>query len=189
MPARCSSSARSTSTSSCRRAQLPKRIAAAVSACIDICPTQAIVAPYRLDARRCISYLTIEHPGSIPVELRALIGNRIYGCDDCQLVCPWNKYAKVSTLPDFDVRHGLDAATLLELWSWTESEFQSRTEGSAIRRIGYERWQRNLAVGLGNALRAGGDASIAVALAERREAASELVREHIDWALSGEHGP
>ncbi len=108
--------------------------------CIDVCPTQAIVAPYRLDARRCISYLTIEHAGSIPEELRAPMGNRVYGCDDCQLVCPWNKYAKPTGLPDFAVRHGLDHATLVELFRWTEQEFESRMEGSAIRRIGFERW-------------------------------------------------
>jgi epoxyqueuosine reductase len=154
------------------------------SACIDICPTQAIVAPYRLDARRCISYLTIEEAGPIPTELRPLIGNRIYGCDDCQLVCPWNKYAKRSTLPDFDPREPLSNATLAGLWQWSEEEFLRHTEGSAIRRIGHERWQRNLAVAMGNALRAGADAEIARALAERRESASPLVREHIDWALS-----
>jgi epoxyqueuosine reductase len=155
------------------------------SACLDVCPTGAIVEPYRLDARRCISYLTIEHPGAIAVELRPLIDNRIYGCDDCQLVCPWNKYARVSGLPDFDVRHGLDAAGLLELWRWTESHFLARTEGSAIRRIGYERWRRNLAVALGNALRAHDDAAIRSALLAEREQASALVREHIDWALFG----
>ena len=124
------------------------------SACIDVCPTRAIVAPYRLDARRCISYLTIEHDGPIPLELRAPMGNRIYGCDDCQLVCPWNKYAQRCTLPDFDVREPFAEVSLLALWAWSESEFLLRTEGSAIRRIGYERWQRNLAVALGNAYRA-----------------------------------
>ena len=153
-------------------------------ACIAVCPTQAIVAPYRLDARRCISYLTIEHAGPIPVELRAAIGNRIYGCDDCQLVCPWNKYAQRSTLPDFDAREPLGTSTLLELWAWDETEFQRRTEGSAIRRIGFQRWQRNLAVGLGNALRAQHDPAIVQALQARRDAADSLVREHIDWALS-----
>ena len=153
------------------------------SACIDVCPTRAIVAPYRLDARRCIAYLTIEHDGPIPVELRALIGNRIYGCDDCQLVCPWNKYARRSGLPDFDPRDGLDDATLLQLWQWSEDDFLRHTEGSAIRRIGYQRWQRNLAVGLGNALRARFDPSIANALRERLAHASPLVREHIEWAL------
>jgi epoxyqueuosine reductase len=153
------------------------------SACIDVCPTRAIVAPYRLDARRCISYLTIEHEGAIPVELRALIGNRIYGCDDCQLACPWNKYAQRSVLPDFDPRHGLDGATLLALWAWSEAEFLQRSEGSAIRRIGWQRWRRNLAVALGNALHAGGDAQLRQALADARDAADALVQEHIDWAL------
>jgi epoxyqueuosine reductase len=154
------------------------------SACIDVCPTRAIVAPYRLDARRCISYLTIEHDGPIPADLRPLMGNRIYGCDDCQLVCPWNKYAGRSALPDFDVREPLADPTLLALWRWSEAEFLARTEGSAIRRIGHERWQRNLAVALGNALRATGDPALARALAEGREAATPLVREHIDWALA-----
>ena len=154
------------------------------SACIDVCPTQAIVAPYRLDARRCISYLTIEHSGPIPLELRPLIGNRIYGCDDCQLVCPWNKYAQRSPLPDFDARAGLGTSTLLELWAWDEAAFLHRTEGSAIRRIGFERWQRNLAVAIGNALRATDDAALRAALLGRREACSALVREHIDWALN-----
>ena len=154
------------------------------SACLDICPTQAIVAPYRLDARLCISYLTIEHDGPIPTELRAPIGNRIYGCDDCQLVCPWNKYAQRSPLPDFDAREPLGSASLLELWRWDEAEFLRRTEGSAIRRIGHARWQRNLAVGLGNALRARHDPAIIAALRARREHADTLVREHIDWALA-----
>ncbi|MGH8670517.1 MAG: tRNA epoxyqueuosine(34) reductase QueG, partial [Burkholderiales bacterium] len=123
-------------------------------ACIDVCPTRAIVAPYQLDARRCISYLTIEHSGSIPVELRPLIGNRVYGCDDCQLVCPWNRFARLATDEDFaQVRNGLDASSLLELFSWSEDEFLRKLQGSAIRRIGYARWLRNLAVGLGNAPR------------------------------------
>lgn len=152
--------------------------------CIDICPTQAIVAPYRLDARRCISYLTIEHPGPIPVELRAPMGNRVYGCDDCQLVCPWNKYAKPTGLPDFATRHGLDRASLVELFRWSETDFDSRMEGSAIRRIGYERWSRNLAVGLGNAPTT---AEVVGALQARREDPSALVREHVIWALS-RHG-
>ncbi|MBI5722209.1 MAG: tRNA epoxyqueuosine(34) reductase QueG [Burkholderiales bacterium] len=160
----------------------------ACTACLDACPTGAIVAPYRLDARRCISYLTIELHGAIPLEWRAAIGNRIYGCDDCQLVCPWNKYARRSALPDFDERHGLGSATLLALWAWDEGEFLRRTEGSAIRRVGYARWRRNLAVALGNALRAGGDAAaaaaVAAALAAAREGADDLVREHIDWALA-----
>jgi epoxyqueuosine reductase len=153
------------------------------TACIDVCPTQAIVAPYELDARRCISYLTIEAKGAIPVEFRAAIGNRIYGCDDCQLVCPWNKFATASPLADFDVRPALDAPELLTLWSWDEADFLRATEGSAIRRIGFERWQRNCAVALGNALRASGDAAIVVALEARRDQASALVREHIEWAL------
>ena len=154
------------------------------TACIDICPTQAIVAPYRLDARRCISYLTIEEPGAIPVELRPLIGNRIYGCDDCQLACPWNKYAQRSALPDFDVRVSVGNATLLQLWEWSEADFLRHTEGSAIRRIGYERWQRNCAVALGNALRARDDPALRRALESRRETCSALVREHIAWALA-----
>ena len=159
--------------------------------CIDICPTRAIVAPYRLDARRCISYLTIEHHGSIPVELRPLIGNRVYGCDDCQLVCPWNKFAQVSAEPDFAVRNGLDDTTLVDLFAWTEEEFHSRLSGSAIHRIGYERWLRNLAVGLGNALAevrkslpsARPAARIVDALRARGDHASALVREHVAWAL------
>ena len=153
-------------------------------ACIDVCPTQAIVAPYRLDARRCISYLTIEHEGPIPVELREAMGNRIYGCDDCQLVCPWNKYAQRAVLADFDARAAFTEPTLLDLWAWSEAEFLQRTEGSAIRRAGYERWQRNLAVALGNALRAGEDAHVRGALQSRRASATPLVREHIDWALA-----
>jgi epoxyqueuosine reductase len=162
------------------------------TACLDACPTGAIVAPQRLDARRCISYLTIEHPGPIPVEWRAAIGNRVYGCDDCQLVCPWNRWARRSPLPDFDVRDAFDDPTPLELWSWDEATFRARTEGSAIRRIGHERWQRNLAVVLGNALRASRDpehaAAIARALAARRDGAGALVREHIDWALAQRRG-
>ena len=154
------------------------------SACIDVCPTRAITAPYRLDARRCISYLTIEHEGAIPLELRPLVGNRIYGCDDCQLVCPWNKYAQRSVLPDFDVRHGFDAAALLALWAWDEAEVLRCTEGSAIRRIGWQRWRRNLAVALGNALRATADGEVRAALLGARAQADALVREHIDWALS-----
>jgi len=152
-------------------------------ACLDVCPTQAIVAPYRLDARRCISYLTIEHDGAIPVELRPLVGNRIYGCDDCQLVCPWNKFAQRSPLPDFDARDGLADATLLALWAWSEAEFLRRTEGSAIRRIGHRRWRRNLAVAMGNALRAGVDGGLSQALAEALPTADALVGEHVRWAL------
>ncbi len=159
-------------------------------ACIDICPTRAIVAEGRLDARRCISYLTIEHHGPIPIEFRRAIGNRIYGCDDCQTACPWNKFAQASVLPDFDVREGLDQATLLQLWAWSEAEFLQRTQGSAIRRIGWQRWRRNLAVGLGNALRAAGTgtplaASIRAELTHARIVADTIVAEHIDWALSG----
>lgn len=154
-------------------------------ACIDVCPTQAILAPYKLDARRCISYLTIELKGSIPLELRPLIGNRVYGCDDCQLVCPWNKFAQRSPLPDFAVRNGLDGATMVELFAWEEEEFNRRFEGSPIRRIGHERWLRNLAVGLGNALRHKPDAAhIVAALTARASHPSELVREHVAWALA-----
>ncbi len=153
-------------------------------ACIDVCPTQAILGPYRLDARRCISYLTIELKGSIPVELRPLIGNRVYGCDDCQLVCPWNKFAQCATLPDFDVRNGLDQATLVELFGWEEEEFNRRLEGSPIRRIGHERWLRNLAVGLGNALRRQHSPEMVAALRAREQHPSPLVREHVAWALA-----
>ena len=153
------------------------------SACIDVCPTQAIVAPQRLDARRCISYLTIEHPGAIPVELRPLIGNRIYGCDDCQLICPWNKFAKKSALPDFDARDGLTGRQLADLFAWTEDEFLRHTEGSPIRRIGHARWLRNIAVALGNALRAGQPGS-REALATRIDDPDALVREHVAWALA-----
>ncbi|HVK95498.1 MAG TPA: tRNA epoxyqueuosine(34) reductase QueG [Noviherbaspirillum sp.] len=154
-------------------------------ACIDVCPTQAILGPYELDARRCISYLTIELKGSIPLELRPLIGNRVYGCDDCQLVCPWNKFAQRTTLPDFDVRNGLDQATLVELFAWEEEEFNRRLEGSPIRRIGHVRWLRNLAVGLGNAARPGRQApEIVAALRARADHPSELVREHVAWALA-----
>ena len=151
------------------------------TACIDVCPTQAIVGPWQLDARRCISYLTIELEGPIPVEFRAAIGNRIYGCDDCQLVCPWNRYAKLSSEPDFRARHGLDRASLLELFAWTEAQFLERTAGSAIHRIGYERWLRNLAVALGNAP---ATPEVIEALEARLEHASPLLREHVEWALS-----
>ncbi|WP_370869720.1 tRNA epoxyqueuosine(34) reductase QueG [Polaromonas sp.] len=156
------------------------------SACITICPTQAIVAPHKLDARRCISYLTIEHAGAIPLELRPLIGNRIYGCDDCQLVCPWNKFAQRSALPDFDEREGLTGQQLTTLFGWTEEEFLRYTEGSAIRRIGHERWLRNIAVSMGNAIHAGADqaGTLRAALMARRDHASEVVREHVEWALS-----
>lgn len=154
------------------------------NACITACPTQAIVAPYRLDARRCISYLTIEHAGPIPPELRPLIGNRIYGCDDCQLACPWNKFAQRSALPDFDERQGLTGQQLVQLFAWSEDEFLRFTEGSAIRRIGHERWLRNLAVAMGNALRAGEEPAIRAALQARAGQASALLREHITWALA-----
>ena len=149
--------------------------------CLDICPTQAIVAPYRLDARRCISYLTIELKGSIPVELRPLMGNRIYGCDDCQLVCPWNRFARLSGESDFRPRRGLDGAALLELFAWDERQFRRKLAGSPIRRIGHERWQRNIAVALGN-----NDYSrdIAAALEKKRDDPSALVREHVRWALN-----
>jgi epoxyqueuosine reductase len=152
--------------------------------CIDACPTGAIVAPYQLDARRCISYLTIELEGAIPVELRRLVGNRVYGCDDCQLVCPWNKYARTSLEPDFAVRHGVDAASLVELFEWPEATFHERFAGSAIHRIGYERWSRNLAVGLGNAPTT---TAIVAALRARAGDPSPLVREHVAWALA-QHG-
>jgi epoxyqueuosine reductase len=155
--------------------------------CIDVCPTQAIVAPYQLDARRCISYLTIEHKGSIPEALRPLIGNRVYGCDDCQMVCPWNRFAQTSDEADFAVRNGLDNATLIELFAWSENDFNDKLAGSAIRRIGYERWLRNLAVGMGNALRTMTDTyvaqSIIAALRARADHSSALVREHVAWAI------
>ena len=156
--------------------------------CIDICPTQAITAPYQLDARRCISYLTIENPDAIPVEFRRAMGNRVYGCDDCQLICPWNKFAKRTALPDFAERHGLGKASLLQLWSWTEEEFEKRHEGSAIRRIGYSRWRRNLAVAMGNALADGevseiDQRSLREALLACLPSSDDLVAEHIQWAL------
>lgn len=155
------------------------------SSCMTVCPTQAIVAPYQVDARRCISYLTIELHGSIPVEFRSLIGNRIYGCDDCQTACPWNKFAQVSQLDDFDVRHGLDCKQMVELFAWTEQEFLRKMEGSPIRRIGYERWLRNLAVGLGNVkLNAENQSGIIDLLTQNLEHPSEMVREHVIWALS-----
>jgi epoxyqueuosine reductase len=152
--------------------------------CIDVCPTQAITAPYQLDARRCISYLTIELKGPIPEELRALIGNRVYGCDDCQLVCPWNGFAQTSVETDFQVRNGLDCASLIELFSWTEDEFDRRMQGSPIRRIGYERWLRNLAVGLGNAP---ASQEVVLSLGQKENHSSALVREHVQWALK-RHG-
>ncbi len=152
--------------------------------CIDVCPTQAIVAPHRLDARRCIAYLTIEHEGAIPEELRAPIGNRIFGCDDCQLVCPWNKFARRTDEPDFRARNDLDKATLAQLFAWDEDEFLRRTEGSAIRRSGHERWLRNIAVALGNAPTT---PETVAALRSRSEHPSPVVREHVAWALS-RHG-
>jgi epoxyqueuosine reductase len=154
------------------------------NACIDICPTRAIVAPMQIDARRCISYLTIELRDAIPEEFRKMIGNRVYGCDDCQLICPWNKFSKNSEEDDFRVRHGLDSPTLVELFSWTEADFLKNTEGSAIRRIGYECWLRNIAVGLGNAP---GTKEVISALKNREHHASALVKEHVAWALA-QHG-
>ena len=153
------------------------------SACIDVCPTNAIVEPYVLDARRCISYLTIESNDPIPEEFRKAMGNRIYGCDDCQLFCPWNKFARLSAEPDFAPRHGLDDAQLVELFSWDEATFLDKTEGSAIRRIGHERWLRNIAVALGNAA---STPEVVDALRSKRDESSTLVAEHIDWAL-GQH--
>jgi epoxyqueuosine reductase len=154
------------------------------SKCLAICPTGAIVAPYRVDARRCISYLTIELKGAIPPELRPLIGNRVYGCDDCQLACPWNRYAQASGEPNFRVRHGLDQAQLAHLFAWSESQFRERMAGSAIHRIGFERWSRNLAVGLGNAP---DSAAVVGALRSRADDPSPLVREHVAWAMQ-RHG-
>ncbi len=163
-------------------------------ACLNACPTGAIVAPYRLDARRCISYLTIEHEGSIDAELRPLLGNRVYGCDDCQLVCPWNKFATRSGLPDFEPREGLDAAKLLSLFAWTESQFLQRTEGSPIRRIGFKRWRRNLSVAMGNALasadpllegeRAAMRLALTKALEDSATQGDDVLSEHFSWALS-----
>ncbi len=153
-------------------------------ACIDVCPTDAIVAPYELDARRCISYLTIELRGPIPVEFRKAIGNRIYGCDDCQLFCPWNKFARFTEQADFAPRHGLDAAELTELFAWSEDEFLERTAGSAIRRIGYVSWLRNIAVALGNCRKT---PEVIAALRQRIDFPSELVQEHVRWSLD-QHG-
>jgi epoxyqueuosine reductase len=150
-------------------------------ACIDVCPTGAIVAPYELDARRCISYLTIEQRGAIPVELRAAVGNRIFGCDDCQLFCPWNKFAQSTDVADFSARHDLDGTALVDLFAWTEQQWRARTEGSALRRAGYEGWLRNVAVALGNAPT---DSGVTDALRARAEHPSELVREHVAWALA-----
>lgn len=150
-------------------------------ACIDICPTNAIIGPYQLDARRCISYLTIELRGTIPEEFRTMIGNRVFGCDDCQLVCPWNRFAKNTAENDFRTRNGFDSPTLIELFNWSEQEFDERTNGSAIRRIGYDCWLRNLAIGLGNAKTS---TEIVEALSSRKSGASDMVKEHIDWAIA-----
>ncbi len=151
------------------------------TSCITVCPTQAIIAPYKLDARRCISYLTIELQGSIPLEFRPLIGNRIYGCDDCQLVCPWNKFAQTTVEADFAVRNGLDDVSLVALFAWDEDEFREKLAGSAIYRIGHERWLRNIAVALGNAPKS---LVVIAALQARADHSSELVREHVAWALA-----
>ena len=155
------------------------------TACIDVCPTRAIVGPYRLDARRCISYLTIEQRGAIPVALRPAIGNRVFGCDDCQLFCPWNKFAQPTREADFMPRHGLDSADLVSLFNWDEATWRERTRGSALRRPGYTGWLRNLAVALGNAPAA---PEVRDALARRTAHASELVREHVQWALARQSG-
>jgi epoxyqueuosine reductase len=149
--------------------------------CLDVCPTQAIVAPYQVDARRCISYLTIEHSGSIPLELRSLIGNRIYGCDDCQMACPWNRFAQLTAETDFAVRHGLDDVGLLELFAWDEAKFNTNMAGSPIYRIGYTQWLRNLAVALGNAPK---NPAIRTALEARLDYPDDIVREHLTWALN-----
>ena len=151
------------------------------NACIDICPTKAITAPYEVDARRCISYLTIELKNSIPVEFRPLIGNRVYGCDDCQLTCPWNKFAETTQEGDFHVRHGLDDISLIDCFSWSEDEFKQKMAGSAIYRIGYEQWLRNIAIGLGNAP---SKPEVINALKARKDNTSDLIKEHIDWALA-----
>ena len=150
------------------------------TACIDICPTKAIIAPYQLDARRCVSYLTIEHKTSIPIEFRPLIGNRIYGCDDCQLTCPWNKFGQITQQDDFHVRHGLDDALLTELFAWDKATFETNMAGSAIYRIGHEQWLRNIAVGLGNAMTS---PEVISALQSRANDSSDMVREHVAWAL------
>ena len=154
------------------------------SSCMEVCPTQAITAPYEVDARRCISYLTIELKGSIPLELRPLIGNRVYGCDDCQLFCPWNKFAEITKETDFAVRNGLDDISLIECFNWSEEEFKANMAGSAIYRIGYEQWLRNIAVGLGNAK---STPEVIAALQARLGNASEMLREHINWAINRHH--
>ena len=158
------------------------------TACLDVCPTKAIIAPYRLDARRCISYLTIEHHGDIPEDLRPLIGNRIFGCDDCQLACPWNRYAKTTVEPEFAPRHSLDSAKLVELFAWNEDEWLVKTEGMALRRAGYWRWLRNLAVALGNApISEPSSTAISAALAARADCPDSTARRHIQWALAHRH--
>jgi epoxyqueuosine reductase len=154
------------------------------TSCIEVCPTQAIIAPYHVDAKRCISYLTIEHVGSIDEALRPLIGNRIYGCDDCQTVCPWNKFAQTAAVNDFEVRNDLDRSSLLGLWLWTEAEFLERMKGSAIRRIGHARWLRNIATAMGNALRIKDSAEIREALRKHTNHTDIAVREHVSWALN-----
>jgi len=156
------------------------------SACLDECPTQAIIAPYQVDARRCISYLTIENKKSIPLEFRKAMGNRIYGCDDCQLVCPWNKFSTSSCEPDFQVRHALDDVSLLTLFAWDEETFLTNTEGSAIRRIGYQSWLRNIAVALGNAEKS---AEVIKALKLKIHVANDMVKEHINWAINQQEKP
>ena len=155
-------------------------------ACMTVCPTGAIIGPGKLDARRCISYLTIEHKGSIPVEFREAVGNRVFGCDDCQVVCPWNRFARRSPEAEFAPRHGLDRATLVDLLGWDEATFLARTEGMALRRVNYEQWVRNLAVAAGNAP---ADPAIVAALRRRRDTASAMVCEHIDWALARQRAP
>ncbi len=165
-----------------QQAKPPTAHCGSCSACIAICPTQAIVAPYSLDARRCISYLTIEHKGSIDPALRPLMGNRIYGCDDCQLACPWNKFAQAAGSADFAPRQRLDKATLIELFAWTQAQFDEQMQGSAIRRIGHERWLRNIAIALGNATQFSSDQVLA-ALQTRANHPSELVKEHVQWAI------
>jgi len=159
--------------------EVPPNHCGTCTTCIDVCPTKAIVAPYQVDARRCISYLTIELKGSIPLEFRPLIGNRVYGCDDCQLFCPWNKFAKLTQIDDFNVKHGLDNVSLIDCFSWTEAEFKQKMAGSSIYRIGYEQWLRNIAIGLGNA-----KTTPEVIQALQRPQTSELLQEHVAWALS-----
>jgi len=169
--------------------QTPENHCGTCTACIDICPTKAIIAPYKVDARRCISYLTIELHGSIPVEFRKDMGNRIYGCDDCQLCCPWNRFSQVTSEQDFFTRHPLDAPDLVELFNWSEDEFMKNTEGSAIRRIGYQRWLRNIAIALGNAP---ASEKVVQVLEEKKknfeESGDNMVIEHIDWALEKQVG-